>query len=343
METDPPDPLDYAPATPGVTGRSFRLLLILTFINTLLLGVIVTGPIWIEAKTYFTNTWAAYQQRLAAQKTLAAYLTVQRQCLNYVPKQKLIYAEDPAGIAELLALQSAKRVGSWNSSYPIVPGVQWPLATTVAEPACERIIVEQPFIANQTSMSSNSGLLFMHERRATAASPPRLVVVFITAGYQSQTNSEMGATNYGIWTNRFIAAVTIKPVSTVATAMADPSVEFAQTDQFYLTTKTNKASLVTVQTPKNGKPGSIHVDLHGQMRVYAPVIDSHDPARFTLLYSLDGKSGAIDGRLLADDHVRLKFNGPLIIAINPGVASANPDVPNPSKRQATGPVPSMMK
>src|SRR5438270_4072321 len=96
----------YEPAQPPISRRSFRLLLLLTFINTMLLGLYVLGP---GLHGFVREQWSAYQQwrtdrQRHAQESAArrAMLPAQQQCLSYqAPPGTLVYAEDPAGIARL--------------------------------------------------------------------------------------------------------------------------------------------------------------------------------------------------------------------------------------------------
>src|SRR4051794_29895116 len=82
-------PISYeSPAGCGISRRGFRLLLLLTFINTILLGATVAGP---ELHRFATNQWSAYQQR-RAQRAAYASLAAQRAQLTSVIQACLDYA-----------------------------------------------------------------------------------------------------------------------------------------------------------------------------------------------------------------------------------------------------------
>jgi hypothetical protein len=150
----------------GISRRGFRLLLLLTFINTILLGATVAGP---ELHRFISAQWSQYQQR-RAQRAAGAALAAQRAalapviqaCLDFDwPKQQLLYAEDPDGIRAMTTQPTTDAV-------TIRPA-------TAAPPAC--------FSALPKTLP-NFGLLvdptkvvcFLHARKPAADADPLLVV-----------------------------------------------------------------------------------------------------------------------------------------------------------------------
>src|SRR5688500_2162490 len=92
--------LEYK-ADPGrVSVRGFRLLLVLTLVNTTLLGASVMGP---QLFPFLRQQWTQWRASRAEAKAKQAALVLRQQCLAHAaPAEKVVYEEDPAEAARLL-------------------------------------------------------------------------------------------------------------------------------------------------------------------------------------------------------------------------------------------------
>jgi hypothetical protein len=99
----PESRLGYTPRFgPGgpVTVRGVRLLVVLTLINTTLLGMSVLGP---QLFPFLRQQWQQWQAGRAAERRRQAGLARQRQCLAYAPAaDEVVYEEDSAAATRLL-------------------------------------------------------------------------------------------------------------------------------------------------------------------------------------------------------------------------------------------------
>ncbi len=320
---DEPTPVPYAPPPPGVTRGQMRILLLLTLVNTALLGMFVLGP----ALTAFARQqWADYQQhraRAAADAQAAAvrssFLPAQQQCLNYAPPAgTLLYAEDADGVAQLRA------AGPTNAITRTAGGNRpTELATVPVGAANPSFLANMP-AALAILHLSNSTMVYLH-RNATVAGD-RLVVVDVYA-YQE---ADMGGPRFAdrsnglLSTMRTLRATVLRPLS----PGADADVLFQ--DEHYLRAG---STLFTVDDSKGRHV--VRADEAGRLRLFAGQPDAIDPARFHLPYTLDGVAGTIEGRLTADDHVQLTPDRHLA-DLEAAVETGPPTVPDINHRRATG-------
>ena len=327
MDADPPPPaLSYVPPPPGATRGQFRLLLLLTFVNTLLLGTYVLGP---GLSGLFRQQWADYQQRRADHSAAAAvaaarvaYLPAQQQCLDYAaPADTLIYAEDPVGVRRLASAGTVNRAASQRLPDLPLP-LQWMPPVAVTDPWCAAAMP-----ANLGLRDTDGGTLFLHGRQAAPAATLRLVLVTVRGvqtAEKSYTVSE-GRRNYGVSTVRTLTGRLLRP----ATAAADAEVA----DETTLDLVDDRLTLVTETTSESSGGPTYRIDYAGQLRLYAGQPDPLDPSRFTIPYDLDGTRGTVVGHLVPGDHLSLTVNGPLAAA---ALVTGSPAVPSPDERAATG-------
>lgn len=123
-------------------------------------------------------------------------------------------------------------------------------------------------------------LLFMHERRASQSSEPRLVVVLIDS--KLLLSEEPNSSNFG---QRGLSAVALRTTSP---------------------TKSMAAAAVSGYGSRMDSD-----DDYPPLRIFGGMADSADVTRFYIPYEVSGTSGMIIGRLMGDDSVALTAEGPL--------------------------------
>jgi hypothetical protein len=282
----PPDPrptLEYdRDAKPYITRRSYRVLLLLTILNTIMIGGFLAGP---AASNLAQQTWAKWQAHAAQraqeqqrkayrEKSLATY----KQCAQYTfPKDTLIYTEAPDEALRLISDASGfASIPSGNVRPPI--GWQSP----VIGPAPAAL---QPFV-------KDSGTVFIHERESANGQRALVVVSF----YAEQLFSVRPNGNLGIEKRRELHGqrfgvlddgdIEAKPFSVLQLFLPDSDVnEFA------------------TRTSHNPVRWAFKNENH--LRVFGGHADPDDRSHFTIPYELDGTPGVIDG-WLGDDGVKFR-------------------------------------
>jgi hypothetical protein len=264
---DPPTPVSYETQPAAVTVRGFRLLLGLTLLNTMLLGAYVLGP---GLGTFLKSQWQSWQQQREAKRQIAANAS-RRAAAMTTEAGALSYALSP----DTLVYDEDRRSA--------------PAATTAATEADSPALLPPPaqFKALPYALKGwgllhnpNCTVLFMHERRATSAAPPRLVIFFLNSDAPLFNSS--GQQLHDPTVRDFL-------VLTIAPSRADADI---------------KSLAYTSYHWQRGSDASL--------RLYAGQIDANDPSRFSVRYQLNGESGVIDGRLGADETVDLTPSGPLL-------------------------------
>ena len=319
----PPTPVPYAPPPPPPTRGQMRALLLLSLINTALLGAFVLGP----ALTAFARQqWTDYQQhraRATADAQAAAvrrsFLPAQRQCLDYsLPAATLVYAEDADGIARLTAAGPINPIAMTGGSNRPTELATLPLGA--ANPS---------FLANMpTSLAilhvSNSTFVYLHSNTTVAGE--RLVAVDVWGHQEVETENPMKYTGWNglLTTSRTLRATVLRPMTPGAEA------EVLSQDELNLQAG---AVLFTVDNSKT--PHVVTADDGGHLRLFAGQPDPTDPARFHLPYTLDGVAGTIEGRLTPDDHVQLTPDRRLA-DLEAAAEAHPPTVPPVAQRRATG-------
>ena len=337
MEASLTTPIAYAQPAPGVSRRSFRLMMLLTLINTLMLGANLVGP---GLNGFARQQWAEFQRRQAERKVQAqqaivrqAYLPAQQQCMNYLaPPGTLLYAEDPEGIRRLTAAGPVNQVCQIDTinrpkemiSIPIgapAPPFTANMPTTVTVP-------DTLFHSGPLFNQPRTTLLFLHQCRTPAGL--RLVAVYVSclqdcselvhSSINKYGSDEGLFCNYALRTNRELVGVAMKP------ATSDADLAVLSDCSLFLNAG---ATLVTDSGKQNGK---VTVDYAGQLRLFAGQPDPTDPARFHIPYQFDGTAGSIDGRLTVDDQIQLAPDRYLADK----EVHRRDDVPSPDERRATG-------
>src|SRR5215213_3100115 len=144
----------------------------LTLLNTILLGGYVLGPAF---HAFGRQQWAEYQRRKAERKAAealaakrAAAANTERGALAYAaPPGTVVYDDDP----------SLRPPSSGTATRP-TPTAPWP--AVVPQPA-EYLALPRVVPKYGLFIDPAQTILFMGERRASASSAPRLVVVWTDA------------------------------------------------------------------------------------------------------------------------------------------------------------------
>ncbi len=313
-------------------------MLLLTLINTVMLGVYVVGP---GLNGCARQQWADFQRRQAERKVQAqraivraAYLPAQQQCMDYLaPPGTLLYAEDPDGIGRLMAAGPVNQICQFDTinrpkemvSVPVgalAPPFTASMPTTVTVP-------DTLFHSGPLFNQPHTTMLVLHQCRTAAG--VRLVVVYVSC---SQNCSELVHSsinkygsddslfcNYALRTNRQLVGVALKP------ATSDADLAVLSDCSLFLNAG------ATLITNSGQQKGNVTVDYAGQLRLFAGQPDPTDPARFHIPYEFDAVGGFIDGRLTVDDQIQLAPDRYLADKETQMRAFV---VPSPDERRATG-------
>ena len=250
------EPLGYAPSPNTVSVRGFRLLIALTLLNTVLLGGYVLGPAF---NAYARQQWAAYQQRKADERAAAAE-AAKRQAMMVAEKAAMTYAAEPD---TLVYDDDPARRDPPTAGPAKAPAAPWP--AVVPQPAAYQGLPRKFQKPSYT-------VLFLHERRASVSSPPRLVLVVCDPEFVLAKPTD----NY-FATRRFWIYV-FRPTT--------------QTDEFGVV-----ASTPFVWSPAGMVRGQNVNAALTPMRVFAGEADADDPSRLIIPYDLNGVGGMIRGQL----------------------------------------------
>src|SRR5687768_15207132 len=162
----PAAPLEYKPDLAGgrVSVRGFRLLLVLTLINTTLLGSSVLGP---ELFPFLTRQWTQWKENRAAQRAkaqaLQTALALRQQALTYsIPPGTVVYDEHPAEAERLIQTGSNGRARVTAATGH--PPAGWIPPVILITPKFYSDFQTSVFGSLQPEWSDP--LLFLHERTA---------------------------------------------------------------------------------------------------------------------------------------------------------------------------------
>lgn len=283
----PAAPLAYKLEPPAgrVSVRGFRLLLVLTLLNTTLLGASVLGP---QLFPFLQARWAQWQQSRAQAAARQAAMAIEQQSLSHViPADKVVYEEDPDRAAALMAADPAGyRSLRANQSGP--PGWRPPVR---AVPPNYRNGNDYP-------------LLFLHER-ATPAGAHYVVTVHLLAQNMLSTIAAAGSGKP--------AAINLKKTrqlyaeARLATSRGTPPMDVERAHQ-------KAVSLILPDSGMrelvrfSGDPtldAAARLDYGNILRFFGGRADPDDATHFTLHYQLDGRDGVIDG-WMKDDGIQMQ-------------------------------------
>jgi hypothetical protein len=277
---DQKPPLEYDRTGTGPTRRQFRLLLILTAVNTLFLGWFVAGP---QTGQIFKNQWQQWQARRAKKERVRKLLAVQEKCLHYsFPAGLVVYEEDPVEAKKLLTTRADYGSVSLNNTY--VPGNWTPAALREKTPT-----EWNDFVAVAGTFGQPwERVIFFGERR-TPGGEPRLVVIHLWP--QSSLNP-------GVENQRSV--VHSQPSRFLTARMIKPSIQGEQPNLV-------RSTFLRIQTPPTRgiqeSSGEWRLGPASLVRLFAGQADSADASKVILPYQLNGESGEIEVYLLDDGPV----------------------------------------
>jgi hypothetical protein len=282
-------PLAYQVAQPGVSRGAFRLLLLLTLINTILLGWFVLGP---QLSGFARQQWADYQQRkidrqkaAAAQAARLAMLPAQEAAMSYTAPADLVVYADGGTDEERLAAQAAA------ATQP--SGIVWPGTVPLPEPFTQlhRTIPGWGLLVNPEKQ-----VLFLHARTPPGSEQPLLIVVLVEPVTRKRSPRSRNTFRHSEFSQAFTALV-LEP------ATRDRDLSCAEWSKWNW-------------SPAAGLPGDpstadLYEAAEARLILKAGQPDPSDPSRFTIAYTIDGVEGEIIGQVGHDQKVRLQPIGPM--------------------------------
>lgn len=294
--------LRYESPQPGVSRRAFRWMMALTLINTVLIITFLVGP---QIQTQAKTQWAKYQKWRADARAFKDAKGYEQLCRRHVmPANRIVYADDPAGIDAMKAAGKTVPVGGSRAIKSVLP-TNWPHPASLPDPD-ELAKLAALFQPSQHD-PSRGGLVFMHERR-TPAGKARLVFVRVSVDTRPVSVADEGGNRrVAIGMTRSLQFGSLDRLTRKADGkLSLPSVttniiqfEAMSADRSQLVAVANQpASVAAALTPRD------------PLRLFAGQPDPNDPSRFSIRYEVDGEAGVIACRLL-DDSIAVTISGPL--------------------------------
>jgi hypothetical protein len=266
-------PLEYDRTGNSPTRRQFRLLLILTAVNTLFLGWFIAGP---QTGQIFKAQWEKWQAYRAEKQKARAVVAAQQRCLDHTfPADLVIYEEDPDAAKKLLT-EHAQYSAVAETNRP--PLRNWPPAALLAkDPPPMRDLSKA--LGETGGYSLAAGKLFVGQR-LTPGGKPMYVVISITplASVSDYGGKETTARSTP---RRILGATMMRP-----TTSSKPPEYVRQTT---LEVQAPPTTAVLDEKTATWKFRSLM-----PMRFLAGQADPADPTHVVVPYSLCGQPGAID-------------------------------------------------
>jgi hypothetical protein len=275
MSADP-RPIEYSSDRPAVSRRSFRLLLALTLINTIMLAWFVVGP---QSTQFLQQHWQQWKLTRETRRQEAQLLAQQQQCFAHAfPPETVVYTEDVERVAALDVGDGTYRrvevgrptVSEWVAPIGLTHPAEW---AAFGKPG----IVTHGF---DVSSSGAGSIVFLHERR-TPRGEKRLVVVLLETFQRFDKGSD-GTDTVRPFRRLLTRAYSPFAAGAPAMRMADVTIDLrlAPPDLTSVTRLTDGS-----HTAKRGPA----------LTIYAGHADGADPTHFTIPYEIDGARGVIDG------------------------------------------------
>ena len=285
----------------AVTRRQVRFLLVLTLVNTLMLGLFVAGPglskitggWWNSYKQWRDERAKAKQAKAARDTFLANY---QNLLAHAAPSDKIAYEEDHDRAAKHLA--GGGYVAYYTGSNPIyLTPKPWqsPVMSQAAPP-----------LLSVTVRPGVSGAPLFVGGRKTPSGQERLVWVGLIVDQRWETLStpfpaESTTTrNYNVKTRRILTARTYNAHASdnIAEGGGQYSLEILQ--------PRDRETSVAWSKTTSWENGNVEITSRNVMRFFNGQPDKSDPSRFTITYELNGQRGIIDGQIHDDQSVFLQ-------------------------------------
>ncbi|MEO6437280.1 MAG: hypothetical protein ABIP55_16175 [Tepidisphaeraceae bacterium] len=287
--------------------RTLRLLLLVTLVNTLLLGANLAGmKPWEFARQAYRDWSSQRSQAQAAALHLRQLRAAHQQCMAYTfAPDHVVYTEAPAEAMMLLAGGRAY-AGVLNGEAPRgwqTPAIEKPLD-------CKRQFDKLRLPPLQVPQAQ-PGTLFLHERQSPQGKLALVRVALVARHNVEIQNVTDGSTGrmkrtYKLTKSRMLDAVAFAPPG------EEPKLSSYQ--QLALITPDTEPRGTTVEVP--GRYGRDSAEppaasqpgdqiLGNQFRFFGGQVDPSDPSHWTIAYELDGRAGVIDG-WLKDDGIVLR-------------------------------------
>ena len=295
------------------TRRSVRLLTAFTLLNTVLLFSLVLG---VEPGQLVRSRLKQWQVAREAARFERELLASQQKCLQYTaPADRVVYEEDPAAAAALLARPAGDYVRAIddNDHRTGREPAAWQPPVKARDPdALTRYNPLAPASVN------GPAVLFLHER-STPSGQQKLVGVALTSRHHFRANASDGyGVRYGARTlrNRNVDGPYQIKTRTLTAAVIMPAGKGTSAGGMERRLNLRLPDDVLPQPAVRAYPdyayaGSTQpapappIDYGNKLRLFAGQPDPADPTHFTIRYQLDGKEGVIDG-WLRDNDVILK-------------------------------------
>lgn len=317
--------ISYAPTT-TVTRRQFRLLLILTLLNTLMLGFFVCGP----AVSKFRNQiWAEYQSRqlqrdqerkrvAAMQAARQTFQSQWQQAANWsVPAGKVLYEEDPDRAAKLLAGAGYRAILSARAEY--FPPRQW------------QVPVFSPQPTGPLNLMGGAFPLLVHVVKLSDGTPGLLCVYFVAAQEMRTGTSTPLERSYAVHSQRMIKAQLYLKDGFSLESVSGLGMQIDQSDRqpqqtLFGSRDNGRHATITWTKLESWENGKIEFELRDIFRLFAGQPDKADPKHFTLPYELDGVPGAIDCFMRNDNVDLVPRSGRIVWRVSPTVRASGADM-----------------
>ena len=296
--------LDYKadPAGGPVTVRGIRLLVVLTLINTTLLGMSVLGP---QLFPFLRQQWTQWRASRAEAKAKQAALVLQQQCLAHAaPAEKVVYEEDPAEAARLVKAFPLDYAPTVRGTSPAPPGWRSPLK---AAPPPYFVPYLDVVYGGMRVPGVDRPLLFLHGR-STPGGTTYVVSVQLEARHAFDRNFVAdGVTGKPTGVKYYQEKRrTLYAVARVADAAGPSAVKGRQHSRTaQLALPDSERRLISEVAGGLSLDATPAIDYGNVVRFFAGQPDPDDASHFTIRYQADGREGIIDG-WMKDDGLHLR-------------------------------------
>ncbi len=274
------EPVEYQRAeSPYATRKSVRLLLILTLLNTIMLGSSLLGPkTWTYVGSVYQQWKAHRAAKAAAQAQLQKDIAAQKSAINFsLPDNTVVYEENWDKALKLLQ----------NAS-----GYQPALPADSMRPANYQVPAAQinPQVYKDLTFRLNGGtrypaaMAFLHERMSPSHRP-----MLVAAELTSLFNFGVSAAQSSVYKGRrlWVSAWNLSPNGIEIPTAFTSSMEFTLPD-----TRTHPISDEQEQ-----------MSAGGGLRLFAGMVDPKDDSKFIIPFEVDGKKGQIVAKLTENGFV----------------------------------------
>jgi hypothetical protein len=289
-DSPPANSLEYVRASAPVTRRQFRLLLLLTLINTIFLACFVAGP---AASQFIRTQWQGIQHRLQVRKAQQQQNALLQQAAAFTePADKIVYEEDPTQAAKLSSsspdYQQLTASDSFRHeirpAFRKLPSIPVQLHSATTEPA-----------------EINERLLLLHSLKNSKGESRLVWISLLTSElvHSNTADQTPDSSKFSIVRTHLLKAYLIQQIPGTG--------PLTSLDAKLLSTLEIRSARFTTSFTYP-KPNVTRIDVqHGSsLRAYAAQIDPADPSHFTIDYAIDGQRNTIDGYLKSND--KIDFN-----------------------------------